>query len=94
MVSNTPRKDLHELVDALPPGEEQAARRYLEYLRDASDPFAHLDKVDLELHRGSTNYFRTGGDPPRLDDCFAGRGHCTAAGHGPRPRRRRSTGSR
>jgi hypothetical protein len=45
-VSNTARKDLHELVDALPPGEEQAARRYLEYLRDASDPFAHLDKVD------------------------------------------------
>jgi len=45
-VSNTARKDLHELVDALPPGEEQAARRYLEYLRDASDPFAHLDKAD------------------------------------------------
>jgi hypothetical protein len=45
-VSNTARKDLHELVDALPPGEEQAARRYLEYLRDASDPFAHLDRAD------------------------------------------------
>jgi hypothetical protein len=45
-VSHTARKDLHELVDALPPGEEQAARRYLEYLRDASDPFAHLDRTD------------------------------------------------
>jgi hypothetical protein len=42
-MSNTARKDLHELVDALPPGEEQAARRYLEYLRDASDPYAHLE---------------------------------------------------
>jgi hypothetical protein len=45
-MSNTARKDLHELVDALPPGEEQAARRYLEYLRDASDPFAHLDRTE------------------------------------------------
>jgi len=45
-MSNPAREDLHELVDALPPGEEQAARRYLEYLRDASDPFAHLDKDD------------------------------------------------
>lgn len=45
-VSNANRKTLHELVDALPPGEEQAAQRYLEYLRDASDPFAHLDRVD------------------------------------------------
>jgi hypothetical protein len=45
-MSNAARKDLHELVDALPPGEEQAARRYLEYLRDASDPYAHLDRVD------------------------------------------------
>jgi hypothetical protein len=40
------RKALHELIDALPPGEEQAARRYLEYLRDASDPYASLDKVE------------------------------------------------
>ena len=45
-MSNAARKDLHDLVDALPPGEEQAARRYLEYLRDASDPFAHLDTTD------------------------------------------------
>ena len=37
-MSNTVRKDLHDLIDALPPGEEQAARRYLEYLRDAGDP--------------------------------------------------------
>jgi hypothetical protein len=45
-MSNTARKDLHDLIDDLPPGEEQAARRYLEYLRDAGDPFASLDKVD------------------------------------------------
>jgi len=45
-MSKADRKDLHDLVDALPPGEEQAARRYLEYLRDASDPFASLDNVD------------------------------------------------
>ena len=45
-MSNAARRDLHELVDALPPGEEQAARRDLEYLRDASDPYAHLDRAD------------------------------------------------
>ena len=45
-MSNTARKDLHDLIDALPPGEEQAARRYLEYLRDASDPYSSLDRVD------------------------------------------------
>jgi len=45
-MSNAARKDLHALVDALPAGEEQAARRYLEYLRDASDPYASLDKVE------------------------------------------------
>jgi hypothetical protein len=44
-MSNTARKELHALVDALPASEEQAARRYLEYLRDASDPYASLDKV-------------------------------------------------
>jgi hypothetical protein len=45
-MSNAARKDLHALVDALPASEEQAARRYLEYLRDASDPYASLDKVE------------------------------------------------
>ncbi len=45
-MGDTARKELHDLVDALPPGEEQAARRYLEYLRDASDPYAHLDRTD------------------------------------------------
>jgi hypothetical protein len=45
-MSNTARKALHALVDALPASEEQAARRYLEYLRDASDPYASLDKVE------------------------------------------------
>ncbi|HEY3358324.1 MAG TPA: hypothetical protein VGQ83_34065 [Polyangia bacterium] len=43
-MANAARKDLHDLVDALPPGEEPAARRYLEYLRDASDPFALVDQ--------------------------------------------------
>jgi hypothetical protein len=42
-MSSAARKALLELIDALPPGEEQAARRYLEYLRDASDPHAHLE---------------------------------------------------
>jgi hypothetical protein len=46
VMSSTARKDLHALVDALPASEEQAARRYLEYLRDASDPYASLDRVD------------------------------------------------
>ncbi len=45
-MSNAARKDLHALVDALPASEEQAARRYLEYLRDASDPYASMDKVE------------------------------------------------
>jgi len=45
-MSYAARKDLHDLIDALPPGEEQAARRYLEYLRDVGDPFASLDRVD------------------------------------------------
>jgi len=45
-MSNVARQELHALVDALPVSEEQAARRYLEYLRDASDPYASLDKVE------------------------------------------------
>jgi hypothetical protein len=45
-MSSAGRKDLHALVDALPAGGEQAARRYLEYLRDTSDPYASLDKVE------------------------------------------------
>lgn len=45
-MSTATRKELYALVDALPASEEQAARRYLEYLRDASDPYASLDKVE------------------------------------------------
>ena len=45
-MSNAAKKDLHDLVDALPTSEAQAARRYLEYLRDLSDPYAHLDGHD------------------------------------------------
>jgi hypothetical protein len=46
LVSNAARQELHALVDALPASEEQAARRYLKHLRDASDPYASLDKVE------------------------------------------------
>lgn len=45
-MSNAAKKDLHDLVDALPASEAQAARRYLEYLRDLSDPYAYLDGHD------------------------------------------------
>ena len=45
-MSTAARKELHALFDPLPASEEQAARRYLEYLRDASDPYASLDKVE------------------------------------------------
>lgn len=34
----TTRERLHELIEQLPEGEIEVARRYLEYLRDASDP--------------------------------------------------------
>jgi hypothetical protein len=44
--SNAARKELHELVDTLPQKETLAARRYLEYLRDLSDPYAYLDHGD------------------------------------------------
>jgi hypothetical protein len=50
-VSDPARKDLHDLVDALPPGEVQAARRFLEYLLEASDPLACLpDDERARLH--------------------------------------------
>ncbi len=45
------RKDLHDVVDALPPGTEQAARRYLEHLMDVSDPLAALPEEErARLH--------------------------------------------
>jgi hypothetical protein len=38
----TPKESLHKLVDELPESEHDAARRFLEYLRDAgSDPLLH-----------------------------------------------------
>lgn len=50
-MSNAARKDLHDLVDALPPGELLAARRYLEFLVDASDPLAGMpDDERARLH--------------------------------------------
>ncbi|HEX2572636.1 MAG TPA: hypothetical protein VH877_24015 [Polyangia bacterium] len=33
------REQIHRLVDELPEGELDAARRYLQYLRDQGDPF-------------------------------------------------------
>jgi hypothetical protein len=48
----TLKKELHELVDDLPPAGIPAARRYLDYLRDlGSDPVlraAHAAPVDDE----------------------------------------------
>ncbi len=35
----TTREDVRRLVDRLPDEELEAARRYLEYLRDMGDPF-------------------------------------------------------
>ena len=32
------RNDLYRLIDSLPESEVQAARRFLEYLRDSRDP--------------------------------------------------------
>jgi hypothetical protein len=46
MMSSALKNELHALVDRLPKDELKAARRYLEYLRDASDPYAHLDEAD------------------------------------------------
>lgn len=36
------KEKLHELVEQLPPGEIEAARRYLEYLRDLGDPLLRM----------------------------------------------------
>jgi plasmid stabilization system protein ParE len=50
-MSNAARRDLHDLVDALPPGEVQAARRYLELLVAVSDPLSGLpDDERARLH--------------------------------------------
>jgi hypothetical protein len=46
VMSSALKQEVHALVDRLPDDELKAARRYLEYLRDASDPYAHLDEVD------------------------------------------------
>lgn len=36
------KEHLHKLVDELPQGGIEAARRYLEYLRDAGDPLIRM----------------------------------------------------
>ena len=38
VMSDTAKKELHDLVDALPASEVVPARRYLEYLRQQADP--------------------------------------------------------
>lgn len=38
VMNNAAKKDLYELVDALPESELKAARRYLEFLKAQSDP--------------------------------------------------------
>lgn len=50
-MSDSARRDLHDLVDALAPGEAQAARRLLEFLVDVSDPLESLpDNERARLH--------------------------------------------
>jgi hypothetical protein len=50
-MSTADRKDLHDLVDALPPGEVQAAQRHLEFLLAMRDPLAGLaDDERARLH--------------------------------------------
>ncbi len=44
VMSDAAKKELHDLVDTLPASEVKSARRYLEYLRDQSDPHAHVDE--------------------------------------------------
>ena len=44
---STTKKDLVRLVEELPKGELDAARRYLEYLRDTADPL--LEKLSRAL---------------------------------------------
>jgi len=46
MMSSALKNEVHALVERLPDDELKAARRYLEYLRDAGDPYAHLDTAD------------------------------------------------
>jgi hypothetical protein len=46
MMSSALKSEIHDLVERLPDDELKAARRYLEYLRDVSDPYAHLDEGD------------------------------------------------
>jgi len=46
MMSSALKNEIHALVDRLPEDELKAARRYLEYLRDASDLYVHLDEAD------------------------------------------------
>jgi DNA-binding GntR family transcriptional regulator len=55
-MSDASRKELHELVNALPPGEEQAARRYLEYLTDAERAKLHasLRQAEAEIAAGKS----------------------------------------
>lgn len=46
--SDDPLRDqVRALVDRLPSQELLAARRYLEYLQESSDPYAHLDEADV-----------------------------------------------
>jgi len=70
-MNNAARKDLHALVDALPASEEQAARRYLEYLRDASDPYASMDRVEPLQDLGDDERARLHASLRRAEDELA-----------------------
>ena len=50
MATNLTRSDLHRLIDELPEDELHAARRFLEYLRDATaTTTADVDQSDAPL---------------------------------------------
>jgi hypothetical protein len=49
------RAQIHQLVDELPDDELDAARRYLQYLRDQGDPFARSLAEAPEDDEGSSH---------------------------------------
>ena len=74
VMSDAAKRELHDLVDSLPSSEVVPARRYLEFLRDQSDPQTHLDhggemdaedeeKLRVSLKRGLDQARRGEGRP-------------------------------
>lgn len=50
-MSDAAKKELHDLVDALPESEVMPARRYLEYLRDVGEELSdeELARLDSDI---------------------------------------------